>query len=258
MNHQTIIKVSGGDALDFLQGQLTNDLHRLDRGASMRCAWCSPKGRVICLFLVSMDEDGYSLLLPAELADNVLKRLTMFRFRAKVEFETEAAADGADLSELIRDGIPHIGSDQSEKFTAHMLNLDLLGAINFEKGCYTGQEIIARTHYKGATKRRALRFESAAPVSVGDKVSDGSRAESCSQLYPSIKPTARSPLMASNSPTSLCHTRSAPTRDLLALNLARRPASLVSGSARFGIHTSLRFTRRLRRPRIVACRTPIL
>jgi folate-binding protein YgfZ len=175
MNHQTIIKVSGGDALDFLQGQLTNDLHRLDRGASMRCAWCSPKGRVICLFLVSMDEDGYSLLLPAELADNVLKRLTMFRFRAKVEFETEAAADGADLSELIRDGIPHIGSDQSEKFTAHMLNLDLLGAINFEKGCYTGQEIIARTHSKGATKRRALRFESAAPVSVGDKVSDGNR-----------------------------------------------------------------------------------
>ncbi len=175
MSHQTIIKVSGDDALDFLQGQLTNDLRKLNRGASMRCAWCNPKGRVICLFLVSMDDDGYSLLLPTELAEDVLKRLTIFRFRAKVGFETEAAADCPAPLGLIREGIPHIGSDQSEKFTAHMLNLDLLGAIDFEKGCYTGQEIIARTHYKGATKRRALRFESAEPVSVGDKVSDGSR-----------------------------------------------------------------------------------
>ena len=56
-----------------------------------------------------------------------------------------------------------------------MLNLDLLDAINFDKGCYTGQEIVARTHYKGVTKRRTLRYESVTPVSVGDKISDGKR-----------------------------------------------------------------------------------
>jgi folate-binding Fe-S cluster repair protein YgfZ len=56
-----------------------------------------------------------------------------------------------------------------------MLNLDLLDAVDFDKGCYTGQEIIARTHYKGATKRRTLRFVSDKPVAVGDKVSDGDR-----------------------------------------------------------------------------------
>ena len=44
-----------------------------------------------------------------------------------------------------------------------MLNLDLLGGISFEKGCYTGQEIIARTHFRGAIKRRMFRFECACP-----------------------------------------------------------------------------------------------
>lgn len=175
MKQQNIIRVVGPDSTEFLQGQLTNDLRRLEAGATMRCAWCNPKGRVICTMQLSADEDGYSLLLPAELAEDVVRRLTMFRFRAKVEFQIESAADGPEPSQQIRDGIPYIGPDQSEKFTAHMLNLDLLDAINFDKGCYTGQEVIARTHYKGATKRRTLRFESDKPVAVGDKVSDGSR-----------------------------------------------------------------------------------
>jgi len=62
---------------------------------------------------------------------------------------------------------------QSEQFTPHMLNLDLLGAVSVDKGCYPGQEIVARTHFRGTTKRRCLRFESAEPVSPGDKVSAG-------------------------------------------------------------------------------------
>ena len=56
-----------------------------------------------------------------------------------------------------------------------MLNLDLLGAVSLDKGCYTGQEIVARTHYKGASKRRMFHFESDTPVSVGDKVSTDDR-----------------------------------------------------------------------------------
>ncbi|MCK5324399.1 MAG: hypothetical protein KAJ57_00240, partial [Woeseiaceae bacterium] len=48
-------------------------------------------------------------------------------------------------------------------------------AISLDKGCYPGQEIVARTHYRGATKRRTHRFASAEPVSPGDKVSDGER-----------------------------------------------------------------------------------
>jgi folate-binding protein YgfZ len=71
----------------------------------------------------------------------------------------------------VQHGYPFIGLQQMDKFTPHMLNLDLLDAISFDKGCYTGQEIVARTHYKGATKRRTLRFSSEQAVNAGDKVS---------------------------------------------------------------------------------------
>ena len=167
--------VNGADALEFLQGQLTIDLQRPGVGDSQRAGWCNPKGRVICLFDVSATDEGFSLRLPTELADDVLKRLTMFRFRSKVDFELQASTDESHLPERLRDGVAEIWQAQSEKFTPHMLNLDLIGAIDFEKGCYTGQEIVARTHYRGASKRRCLRFESTKPVSPGDKVSDGDR-----------------------------------------------------------------------------------
>lgn len=167
--------VNGADSLEFLQGQLTIDIQKLHIGESQRAGWCNPKGRVICLFDVTATAEGFSLRLPAELADEVLKRLTMFRFRSKVDFELQASADEGHLAEKLRAGVAEIWQAQSEKFTPHMLNLDLIGAIDFEKGCYTGQEIVARTHYRGASKRRCLRFESSKPVSPGDKVSDGER-----------------------------------------------------------------------------------
>ncbi len=61
----------------------------------------------------------------------------------------------------IRAGIPDIGTATSGEFIPQMINLDLLNAISFSKGCYTGQEIIARTKYLGRVKRRMLRFSSA-------------------------------------------------------------------------------------------------
>ena len=89
----------------------------------------------------------------------------MFRFRSKVEFDVVDEGQTVDPAFLVENGYPYIGSAQVEQFTPHMLNLDLLDAISLDKGCYPGQEIVARTHYKGATKRRTLRFESDAPVS---------------------------------------------------------------------------------------------
>ena len=169
------ITVSGPDAFEFLQGQLTNDLRRLDAQATLLCAWCNPKGRVICLMTVAKTADGYSLSIPTDLTEDIIKRLTMFRFRSKVEFKILPDSTPVNMSENIESGVPWVGLEQSEKFTPHMLNLDLLDAISLDKGCYTGQEIVARTHYKGASKRRMLRFESEAPVSVGDKVSCSDR-----------------------------------------------------------------------------------
>ena len=178
------ILVTGEDAREFLQNQLTQDIALVEDSADtpVLSAWCNPKGRVICLFRLSKTTDGYALALPRELAEAVVKRLTMFRFRSKVEFEVRAVEDrelGGDahgwlLSEL-QAGIAHIGEAQSEEFTPHMLNLDLVGAVSLDKGCYPGQEIVARTHYRGASKRRMLRFTSGAGVAAGDPVMDGDR-----------------------------------------------------------------------------------
>jgi tRNA-modifying protein YgfZ len=65
--------------------------------------------------------------------------------------------------ENIRAGLPQVYPQTHEAFVAQMLNLDLLNGISFEKGCYTGQEIIARTHFRGAIKRRIFRYTAACP-----------------------------------------------------------------------------------------------
>lgn len=182
------IRVSGADALTFLQGQLTNDLTLLGTDAIQYAAWCTPKGRVVAFLRVSRAGQDFLLALPRALADAVVAGLLRFRFRAKVEFALEDAGnaalglppDGEGASERWRHanllaGIPDIGPVQSGKFTPHMLNLDRLDALSLDKGCYTGQEIVARTHYRGATRRRMLRFRSTAPVMAGDAVTGGGR-----------------------------------------------------------------------------------
>ena len=65
--------------------------------------------------------------------------------------------------QAIASGEPQVYAATSEEFVAQMLNLDALGAISFEKGCYTGQEVIARAHYRGRVKRRMQRFVSGGP-----------------------------------------------------------------------------------------------
>jgi hypothetical protein len=77
----------------------------------------------------------------------------------------------------IRLGIPPIGAAQSERFVAQMLNLDLLGAVSFDKGCYPGQEIVARVHNLGGVKRRTRRYAAAVPpLAAGTAVQSGERA----------------------------------------------------------------------------------
>jgi hypothetical protein len=63
-------------------------------------------------------------------------------------------------------GLPQVYAATSGQFIAQMLNLDCIDAISFTKGCYTGQEVIARAHYRGRIKRRMQRFISAGPLQL--------------------------------------------------------------------------------------------
>jgi tRNA-modifying protein YgfZ len=74
----------------------------------------------------------------------------------------------------VRAGLPQVYPETHEAFVAQMLNIDLLGGISFEKGCYTGQEIIARAHFRGTVKRRMFLFHSADPAPLpGTRVLSG-------------------------------------------------------------------------------------
>lgn len=99
---------------------------------------------------------------------------------SRVELEAAVARapqlSRADWRRLdIAAGLPQIYPATSEAFVAQMLNLDLLGGIAFDKGCYTGQEVIARAHYRGRVKRRLQGFRTRTPAPAELELVPGSR-----------------------------------------------------------------------------------
>jgi tRNA-modifying protein YgfZ len=68
----------------------------------------------------------------------------------------------------IRSGLPQVVQATQEEFVPQMVNLERLGAVDFKKGCYPGQEIVARTQYRGVLKRRMARARASAPAAAGD------------------------------------------------------------------------------------------
>ncbi|MEO8445569.1 MAG: folate-binding protein [Gammaproteobacteria bacterium] len=206
-----LLVIGGPDRVAFLQGQLTQDVAIAGAGLGTIAGWADAKGRLMFaghLLRIQVDaEDTLALLVPAEMAETLLKRLRMYVLRAKVTlaiadlpilglFGPPPQADAAsvrlhgaddrylilgpaaeclrtetiagepadwDLAE-IRAGIPGIVSATAGEFVPQMVNLDLLGGISFTKGCYTGQEIVARLKYLGRLKRRMLRFSAADEV----------------------------------------------------------------------------------------------
>jgi tRNA-modifying protein YgfZ len=152
-------RVTGPDAARFLQGQLSCDVLALQQGTTTLAGLHNPQGRVLAvLHLKCIAPDQFDACLPAELVDSITAQLRRFVLRAKVVL---ARADDIALPESLQSapariaaGMPTVFAATSGHFVAQMLNLDTLGAISFSKGCYTGQEIVARTHYKGRVKRR--------------------------------------------------------------------------------------------------------
>ncbi len=81
------------------------------------------------------------------------------------------ALDAAAWSWLeVGSGVPRIVAATSEQFVPQMVNLELVGGVNFQKGCYPGQEIVARSQYRGTLKRRAFLFSSEAAARPGQEI----------------------------------------------------------------------------------------
>ena len=210
LSNNALLSITGDDAEAFLHGQLTNDVQALAVNRAQWNGWCSPKGRLLATFLLARRPEGFLLLLPAELAAPIAKRLAMFVLRSKVAIKDVTASHalwgvagagalrkleaadpmsvterggrlvvaldatravvvapaGATLEglaqgstedwdlELIHAGIPVVTAATQDAFVPQMANFELVGGVSFKKGCYPGQEIVARTQYRGGLKRR--------------------------------------------------------------------------------------------------------
>lgn len=212
------IEAHGVDAPAFVQSQLSADIAALEQEQTVLTGWHDPKGRVLSCLKVVRKQDGFLLVLPKALVEPILTGLSRYVMRSKVtltdvteqmtaaavldgtneRYEIYAAKDelaervkkhhaegvvniDQDAWELsdIRAGMPEVYPQTSGMFTGQMLNLDLIGGISFTKGCYPGQEIIARTHHLGKVKRRMQRYICDAPPRIpGESLftNDGRRA----------------------------------------------------------------------------------
>jgi folate-binding protein YgfZ len=234
-----VIAFRGEETATFLQGQLTNDVRSLPADAEQWNGYCSPKGRLLGNFLLWRQGEDYCLQLSGDILPGVLKRLSMFIMRAKVQgrdasdesvrlvvagkqalaavsaamgvmpdatmrsaageagqvirvgddkfvlaIVPERAATvwqalrqiatpvGAPVWDWLRlnAGIPMIVAATQEQFVPQMVNLEVIGGVSFQKGCYPGQEIVARSQYLGKLKRRMFLAHVDAEAAPGDSL----------------------------------------------------------------------------------------
>lgn len=150
----------GQEAAKFLQGQLSCDITQVTDTQPSLGAYCNIKGKVQAILRLQQLTDGYSLVLPADLSAQVRAELQKYAIFSKVKISVENAALIVDDLQEISQQIPEVYAATYELFFPHDLNLPQLNAISFTKGCYRGQEIIARMHYRGTIKRSLYMFSS--------------------------------------------------------------------------------------------------
>src|SRR5258706_91315 len=142
-----LLSVTGSDARAFLHAQLTNDIENLPAERSALAGWCSAKGRLLASFLVIPSPQGFLQIGPV------------------AQMTEPANADEVEWTlQEIRAGRPLITGATQDQFVPQMVNFEALGGVDFRKGCYPGQEIVARAQYRGQVKRRMVHAR--APVGV--------------------------------------------------------------------------------------------
>ena len=209
LKERALIKISGTDAEVFLQNQFSNDIDELNNSEIQINAYCQHQGKIIALFWVLRSDESFLLSFPSDLAEKIKTRLQMFVIMSDVliddisdqyhqiglinENHSNAYSINKNLSLLIVSSyqkeaeityqnsewikrcidtkLPEVFLFTSEKFVPQMLNLDINEVgVNFSKGCYPGQEVVARLHYLGEAKRRLFAFQCDSEVQIGDNL----------------------------------------------------------------------------------------
>jgi folate-binding protein YgfZ len=204
------LRASGPDAAAYLQSMVSNDIDLAAPGHGVYALLLTPKARVIADLEIFNVDGGFVLSAPAERRDDVLAALLRSRFRRKVDFEPsehavawlEVGENGGGLAVLdtpagphmllagahgvpdgdgaweiarVEAGLPRFGREFDTETMPAEAGLDDL-AVSFTKGCYPGQEPVARLRYRGRANRglRGLELrgdlpEPGAAVRAGDR-----------------------------------------------------------------------------------------
>lgn len=197
---RAIIQVSGPEPVKFLQGLVSNDLGRLARDGIVYAALLSPQGKYLADFFVIRYQDSILIDVAEPIADDLVKRLTLYKLRAPIILEriampvsrgTGPAPEGA-ISDprhpalgwrIYGVDLPNDGTDWNALRVAHCVpetgielipnetfileaGFDRLHGVDFRKGCYVGQEVTARMHHKTALRKGfvTVSIEGSAPV----------------------------------------------------------------------------------------------
>jgi folate-binding protein YgfZ len=201
-----LLEIAGADAVNFAHAQFSSDVRSLENGAWQWSAWLSPQGRVRAFFsLIRTDDEHLLLLLRGGHAEVLRAALAPYVMREKVGLraaddryvlgsdadhasalrlpgmpqrwlilcENEAAADTSPPQHEawrladIRAGLPQLPDTLLDQLLPQWLGLDRLGAISVKKGCYPGQEVMSRLHFKGGNKRSLYRLQLHANTAPG-------------------------------------------------------------------------------------------
>ena len=193
---RAVLSVAGPDRVSFLQGLVSNDVAQAAPGRAVWAALLSPQGKWLADFFILTDGERLLLDCEAAGAEDLARRLNRFRLRAKVTIAQEpltvhAAWGGMPglpsrvivapdprlpdagwrvlspepVAEASRDyarhrlslGLPDGSRDmEADKSVLLEAGFDELNGVSWSKGCYMGQELTARTKYRGLVKRRLL------------------------------------------------------------------------------------------------------
>ncbi|MEP4036170.1 folate-binding protein [Pseudophaeobacter sp.] len=198
MRARKILRLSGADARDFLQGLITSDINKIDQGL-VYAALLTPQGKYLADFFLAADGDDVLLDADGDQAEALIKRLTMYRLRAKVEITAtdlqvqrgtgpapagaladprhadlgwrligaEAGEDDSDWEALhVAHCIPRSGIELGPDSYILESGFEDLNGVDFRKGCYVGQEVTARMKHKTELRKglRVVEISGSAPV----------------------------------------------------------------------------------------------
>lgn len=191
LDNRGVIRISGTNARHFLQGLITNDIQQLDQQDCIYACLLTPQGKFLYDFFITESEDVLILDCEgSERAESLTKLLNMYKLRNPVEitiepdipvyvtigkehgvkdprhpdmgyrsFEKPENIDEVPFGQWDKHRISLCIPDGSRdlivgKSTMDEGNMDTLNAISYDKGCYIGQELTARMHYRGLGKKR--------------------------------------------------------------------------------------------------------